>query len=443
MGIERKVSSVEMMKPSSPTPKCMQKYQFSFIDQNTVLSFIPAVLFYPSNPTIPNSEKSKLLKKSLSEVLSIYHPLAGRRVGNLYVDCSDAGAPFSEAEADCDLSLAVTNPNPSNLKKLLPHETDEFHDLCLAVHATYFRCGGLAVGILLSHKVADASSYLLFLKTWSAVATNGGAVPLPKFELAAYAPQVFATILNKYNKFLSHFQNMNTCKSVFIFYLDILSCQPPPGLAEGDVATTILTFAAAEIATLQERYSAPGRRRPSRVEALSAFIWTRFVSATGAVSDPDQICIVYNAINLRNRADPPLSDHQFGNFIAPSTAFVRAGDSGVDIVRKVREASKRIGAGYVAGLKKREMQLEDIMGHVRASEGVMVKMFFSSLCGFPWWHVDFGWGRPARFGTIGLPFQNLVHFMDTNGGDGVEALIQLSIQDMEKFQAHLSLNSKL
>ncbi|XP_042051693.1 stemmadenine O-acetyltransferase-like [Salvia splendens] len=379
-----------------------------------ILSFIPAVFFYPSNPTIPNSEKSKLLKKSLSNVLSIYHPLAGRRVGNLYVDCNDAGTPLSEAEADCDLSLAVADPNPSNLKIFLPHETDEFHDLCLAVHATYFPCGGLAIGILLSHKVADASSYLLFLKTWSAVARNGGGVPLPKFELAAYAPQ-----------------------------LDILSCQPPPGLVEGDVATTILTFAAAEIATLQERYNSPGCRRPSRVEALSAFIWTRFVSATGAISDPDQMCIVYNAINLRNRADPPLSDHQFGNFIAPSTAFVRAGDSGVEVVRKVREATKRIDAGYVAGLKKRERQLEDIMGHVRASEGVMVKMFFSSLCGFPFTQVDFGWGRPARLKTIGLPFQNLVHFMDTNGGDGVEALIQLSIQDMEKFQAHLSLNSKL
>ncbi|XP_047945092.1 stemmadenine O-acetyltransferase-like [Salvia hispanica] len=414
MVIERKVISMEIIKPSSPTPKSMQKYQFSFIDQNTVLSFIPAVFFYPSNPTIPNSEKSKLLKKSLSSVLSIYHPLAGRRVDNLYVDCNDAGAPFSEAEADCDLSPAVANPDPKNLKKFLPHETEEFHDLCMAVHATYFRCGGLAIGILLSHKVADASSYLLFLKTWSAVARNDGGVPLPKFQLAAYAPQ-----------------------------LDILNCQPPPGLVEGDVATTILTFAAAEIAALQERYNAPGRRRPSRVEALSAFIWTRFVSATGAVSDPDQICIVYNAINLRSRADPPVSEHQFGNFIAPSTALVRAGDGGSEVVRKVREASEMINAGYVAGLKKRELQLEELMGHVRASEGVMVKMFFSSLCGFPLSQVDFGWGRPARLGSIGLPFQNLVHFMDTNGGDGIEALIHLSIQDMEKFQAHLSLNSKL
>ena len=192
MVIERKVISMEIIKPSSPTPKSMQKYQFSFIDQNTVLSFIPAVFFYPSNPTIPNSEKSKLLKKSLSSVLSIYHPLAGRRVDNLYVDCNDAGAPFSEAEADCDLSPAVANPDPKNLKKFLPHETEEFHDLCMAVHATYFRCGGLAIGILLSHKVADASSYLLFLKTWSAVARNDGGVPLPKFQLAAYAPQVFS-----------------------------------------------------------------------------------------------------------------------------------------------------------------------------------------------------------------------------------------------------------
>ncbi|KAH6787462.1 HXXXD-type acyl-transferase family protein [Perilla frutescens var. hirtella] len=99
-----KAISTELIKPSSPTPKSLQKHKLSFPDQSLHTSFNPFVYFYTSNPMIPNSQKSNLLKKSLSEVLSRYYPLAGRLVGNLYVDCNDAGAPFSEAEADCDLS---------------------------------------------------------------------------------------------------------------------------------------------------------------------------------------------------------------------------------------------------------------------------------------------------------------------------------------------------
>jgi hypothetical protein len=45
----------------------------------------------------------ELLKKSLSESLVYFYPLAGRLItssdGVLYIDCNDAGADFIEASA--------------------------------------------------------------------------------------------------------------------------------------------------------------------------------------------------------------------------------------------------------------------------------------------------------------------------------------------------------
>ncbi|KAG6390149.1 hypothetical protein SASPL_151631 [Salvia splendens] len=166
------------------------------------------------------------LKKSLSEALSIYYPLAGRLVGNLYVECNDAGFAFIEGEADCDVSQFIADPNDKSLEKFLPqNKTKEFHNLFLAVRVTYFRCGGVGVGIVLSHKIVDGLSSLSFVNTWSALARGGGGdATLPNFDVA-YAPP-----------------------------LDILSFEPPVmELATEEVICKFITFSASEIASLQER----------------------------------------------------------------------------------------------------------------------------------------------------------------------------------------------
>ncbi|KAL1531483.1 shikimate O-hydroxycinnamoyltransferase [Salvia divinorum] len=117
--------------------------------------------------------------------------------------------------------------------------------------ATYFRCGGLAVAIVLSRKIADALSHILFVNTWSAVARgDGGSVTLPTFD-ASYAPP------------LPDFDATTLSRGV-----------PDAGVTQQEIANKIITFSASEIAALQERYTVGGNR-PSRAEALSAFIWTR------------------------------------------------------------------------------------------------------------------------------------------------------------------------
>ncbi|XP_057811928.1 salutaridinol 7-O-acetyltransferase-like [Salvia miltiorrhiza] len=153
--------------------------------------------------------------------------------------------------------------------------------------------------------------------------------------------------------------------------------------------------------------------------------------------------MVFNSVNLRTRADPPLSEYHFGNLIGASVTEVAAGDDGVEFLRKVREATKALSADYVARRKEREMQLKEVIRAQALANEVEVRLVFSSTCRFPVYEADFGWGRPVWVGYGGSPYKNVVYFMDRKSGGGIDALIQLSKQDMEKFEAHLMLKSNL
>lgn len=68
-------------------------------------------------------------------------------------------------------------------------------------------------------------------------------------------------------------------------------------------------------------------------------------------------------------------------------------------------------------------------------KGEVVTFSFTSLCRFPLYEADFGWGKPTWFGSPALTFKNLVFFVDTPSGDGIEAYVSLKKKDMAKFES--------
>ncbi|KAG8383265.1 hypothetical protein BUALT_Bualt05G0166400 [Buddleja alternifolia] len=433
MEIEIEVISKETIKPSSPTPKSQSKYYLSFLDQIAPPIFMPLVYFYPADNKIDNSEKSKHLKKSLSQVLSIFYPLAGRLVDDLYIDCNDQGAPYVEAEANCNLSRVITNPIPRNMNKFLPYRLDDLQNLGMAVQVTFFQCGGLAVGLVISHKIADALSFFLFANSWAAVARNGNALdgPGPKYEGATIFPP-----------------------------RDVLGFKPSTGIVKDEIVTKIFTFPTSKISRLQDRYSGGGeggdptdvelpKQRPTRVEALSAFIWTRFISAMEMKPDPNKVYTVLHAVNLRTRLDPPLSEYHFGNIsrlaiAVPDMVDGSVIDNGYELLQKVRGAIRAVNGDYVAQLKEGDKHLNFIKERMaQANKGELVTFNFTSLCRFPLYEADFGWGKPVWVGSAGMTYKNLVTFMDTASGDGIEAWVNLKKEDMEKLEADLELQEFL
>ncbi|GFZ00011.1 hypothetical protein Acr_13g0014100 [Actinidia rufa] len=197
------------------------------------------------------------LKNSLSECLTKFYPLAGRVVNNRFVDCSDVGVPYVEAQAHCHLSEVVANPIPKEFNKFLPCDLDDIRDLPVLVQVTFFECGGVAVAVNLSHKVADAMSLLTFVNGWAATARGETNVPPPQFEGAEFFPPI-----------------------------DTTGFRSNTGIVKDNIVTKRFVFTASNIAALRDKFSdttfGEFPRHPSRIEALSSFIWARFVTAIKA-----------------------------------------------------------------------------------------------------------------------------------------------------------------
>jgi shikimate O-hydroxycinnamoyltransferase len=96
MKVNVEVISTDTIKPSSSTPDHLLRHTLSFIDQITPSIFMPLVLFYhrDARANITTEERQDWIKKSLSEALTRFYPLAGRVKDNFHVDCNDEGVHY-------------------------------------------------------------------------------------------------------------------------------------------------------------------------------------------------------------------------------------------------------------------------------------------------------------------------------------------------------------
>ncbi|KAJ4845087.1 hypothetical protein Tsubulata_047756 [Turnera subulata] len=416
MMLEIEVISKEIIKPSSPTPDHLRHYQLSFLDQISPPVYNPLALFYPvrGDDKLNQLEKSHQLKQSLSQVLTYYYPLAGRIKGNLFADCNDQGIPFFQAEVKCQLSDFIDNPMPSELTKLIPFELDDAEELPLGVQFNVFECGGIVVGMGISHKIGDALSVFTFIKTWAATARGEADITLPEFISASLFPP-----------------------------LNISGFKPATGITrDGAVVAKRFVFSASSIEALKEKYgrtaSLQSQPPPSRIEVLSVFIWSRFMAATEAKPGHTRTYSMTHAVNLRPRMDPPLPEYSFGNYYRVAFTVPSSIDSGDEdcclLVSKVRDSISKLDKDYVKRLQNGKEHLEFLKEQASSfMRGEMVSLNFTSLCRFPLYEADFGWGKPKWAGSPKLTFKNLVIFMDTPFGNGVEALVHLQDEDMLKF----------
>ncbi|KAL0307402.1 UNVERIFIED_CONTAM: Stemmadenine O-acetyltransferase [Sesamum angustifolium] len=139
-----------------------------------------------------SGETSRKLKRSLSDALATYYPLAGRIRENSWVDCNDAGAEYVEAWFNnVQLSDVIEKSGTEELKQYVPVEPCGGGDVPLAVQVSFFSCGGTAIGLCLSHRVADAMSLVTFINAWAAACrgeTKTIALTQPTFSLASRFP---------------------------------------------------------------------------------------------------------------------------------------------------------------------------------------------------------------------------------------------------------------
>lgn len=174
----------------------------------------------------------------------------------------------------------------------------------LSVQVNVFdNCGGIVIGLCISHKLADGSSIMAFINDWATVARGISSndhcrqIKGPTFEL----------------------QSLFAGK-------DLPGSTPPTLLVTDEVLVAkSLVFGASKIAELkakgiirEESSDAVEQCQPTRIEALSALIWRCFIDidqaknkGSAAVSDYEAA----HAVNMRTRMVPSLPTNSFGKYV--------------------------------------------------------------------------------------------------------------------------------
>lgn len=191
--MEINIKSRETIKPSLPTPSERKTHKLCLFDVFQLNTYFPIILFYrKTNDMQEISHISAQLKKSLSEALTIFYPLAGRRNDFFNINCNDEGAIYMEASVNFNMEEFLKPPKLELLNKLLPCEPNKTHPHQqvlpqLLVQVNIFKCGGIAIGLCNLHTILDACSCSAFLKTWSTICKGSSRdkISWPDFSSAA------------------------------------------------------------------------------------------------------------------------------------------------------------------------------------------------------------------------------------------------------------------
>ncbi|XP_051113721.1 stemmadenine O-acetyltransferase-like [Andrographis paniculata] len=404
--MERIIVSSENIKPDSPTPQHLKTYKLWMLDQIVRSILLPVVIYFPS-PQSSNhdvdsfiSQTTQHLKKSLPVLLTRFYPFAGRvnvDDNGHSIDCSYQGVHFTVAKfPGHNLSDLLENPDRTDLPSLLVPGVDfiwqeiDPESRVLMIQVNYFDCGGIAMGVVFWHKLADATTITISLP---------------------HRPE-----LTDHSHFPTRLQ------------------------VSAKWALKRYVFDASTISVLQSESSC-SVKNATKVEVVSTILWKCFMAAS--LENGKSESFVLLAVDLRRKARPPFLSDCFGNFLS-STVAASGNHDRTDLTRKLRDAISRIDETSVTSLQGHgDGGLESFYRNRSLTPKGSDVVVISSLCGFGTYGIDFGRGNPVWIAPCcdtssdlkskSLWMAHSVWLMDTRLGHGVEPLVTLKEEYMPVF----------
>ncbi|XWS59301.1 hypothetical protein CRYUN_Cryun08bG0110000 [Craigia yunnanensis] len=425
---EVRITSRQTVKPSSQELNLLRPFKLSFVDQLIPPCYTPFIFFYTQTQSSDSSSNSAQIlaqmKRSLSETLNQFYPLSGRPRDNLCIDSYEEGVPYIEARVNCCLSDYLLNVEIEELNQLLPCEPfcylpDPTAPL-LSVQVNTFDCGGIALAVCASHKIVDASTASAFFRSWSAF-SRGSNSKIPRPDLFTVSSQLFPPMDRIPQNTLS------LVKSIWF--------------NEGRRKTRTFVFDEKSIDTLKSRVKSKSLEHPTRVQALTAFIWKYAMLASRSASGISKPSVCSHAVNLRRRLEPQLPDYSVGNVFWYTVSPYNSADNDIELQNLayiVKEGLEALNKDYLdcpqnGGVKFISEKLNDLFAKF-ASEGDIEFYAFTSWLNFFGFHeVDFGWGEPSLHGTPGVvspAIFNLTIFKEIGQHKEIEAWITLEEKNM-------------
>ncbi|XP_038688541.1 stemmadenine O-acetyltransferase-like [Tripterygium wilfordii] len=425
--MEIEIISREYIKPSSPTPKHLRTHFICLLDQFAPPIYVTGIAFFAANyqgDSISSSKRSQVLKQSLSKILALYYPLAGRIIDDTSIDCNDEGAPYMVARCNCNLCDYLKQPDLSTLSKFLPLEiinskmTPGGHTAMF--QENLFACGGLAIGFAFPHNLFDGTSIFLFLKNWGTLARKGAVTQFPDFSTSYFFPQNSA------------FPQDLTAKAV---------SRPLFG-RQGNFVVRRFVFKGSVISNLKDKATRLGVQKPTRVEVVVGLLFKCIMSASiaksGSKNNKKYSALISTHVNLRRKAVPQLRETSVGNLLL--LAGIEAYSEDTDLrsfVSQMRETLSPINGDFVKSLQG-DQGLQWLCEYLKKLRESYSKAFeecivFNSWCNGGTNIIDFGWGKNIWFPAVIFAKPggaNLIQLVDTRMSNGIEAWVSLDEEIM-------------
>ncbi|XP_020596575.1 hydroxycinnamoyltransferase 1-like, partial [Phalaenopsis equestris] len=269
---------------------------------------------------IPASNFASLvakLKSSLAKVLLVYYPLAGKVVENAAGEpellCNNRGVEFIEACADVELHQVDFYDVDGSVERKLVPKKDE-HSV-LTVQATEMKCGGLVLGCVFDHRISDAHTFHMFLIAWAETAACKEVPIDPIFDRSLLNPgrSTKSGLLEPKFKFDR-------------LYVPISQLPPPPPpeieKPEPQAINRLYYIAADEINRLQSIASSEGRRRRTKIEAFTAYLW-KLIGRCGKRGEVTRMGVV---VDGRRGLGSPEMNVYFGNVLSIPYGSLEVGE---------------------------------------------------------------------------------------------------------------------
>ncbi|XP_038691280.1 stemmadenine O-acetyltransferase-like [Tripterygium wilfordii] len=321
------------------------------------------------------SKRSQVLKQSLSSTLTLYYPIA-------------------EETICCE-----TTPGGN----------------VVMIQETVFACGGFAIGIVTPHHIFDATSSIVFLKTWATMVREGVAIP-PDFNSSFLFPQN------------PKFPN------------DVMSSIIPSQVfgRDGNFVFRRFVFEGSAVSNLKSKAASSGVRNPTRVEVVLAFLFRCVMSALKAKYGAQKSVLMSTSVNLRSRAMPPLPKTSVGCLVLLVPVLIGEETDLCSFVGRVRESVSTINGDFLKSLQGAEgMQrflefaTETRETYSKALSDGAEFMVFNSWCNAGMYNVDFGWGKPIWFPSIPTAVRgSVIGLLDARMDNGIEAWMSLEEEIM-------------
>ncbi|CAH8295055.1 unnamed protein product [Eruca vesicaria subsp. sativa] len=388
-----------LVAPKSETPKGL--YYLSNLDQN--IAVMVKTLYYFKSKSRTNQEAYSVIKKSLSEVLVHYYPVAGRLTispeGKIAVNCTGEGVVLVEAETNCEIDMiqeAIYENRMEIIEKFvydLPDARNILEIPPVIIQVTYFKCGGFVLGLGMSHNLFDGLAASEFLNSWCETAKGIPLTVPPFLDRTILRPRHPPKIEFPHNEF-NEIEDISGISKLY---------------DEEKLVYKSFLFESGKLEKLKNMATEEninGNNKVTTFQALTGFLWKSRCEALRF--KPDQRVKLLFAADGRSRFIPPIPVGYCGN--------------GIVLTGSVTSSEELVGnpLSHSVGLVKKVVELVtdgfmrsaiDYLEMNRTQPSLTATLLITSWSRLTLHKLDFGWGKPVFSGPVGLPGKEVILFL--------------------------------